>query len=718
MKIFDFKEEIMKKRILFLIVAMLTVALLFSACGKKDEQQSSGEPDTNTSTTTDTSTNTDTTTDTSTDTTVGTDTSTDTGSGTTTDTATDTSTDTNTDQPTPPPADGECEHDMQFVETIKPTCQEGGWDTYACTKCGETEKRHETKPSWAPDAHTYEEIVVLPTCTTAGSKAIKCSLCNTSLGDIEILPKLNHTYERADFDGVTGVEIVSPTCEANGKIIYTCQEPGCDSYNGSAQVLEKQYEDLVAEGAADADNYKALGHNFEPAQDNSNLVSEKMPDCETSGSITYACQNGCGEVEEKAEGYEPLGHTYQRDPDNTKWTYDYYSDADRETCINTGIKWVKCTDCGHSTHDDEKPNQVRYAIITEATGEHTFDFTDKSTAFAPVAPTCTEAGYTEYKCTADAGCNERKKNDAEAVAPTGHDWELKAEDLDENNKPTCKTEGNWNYVCKTCGVEEYNVNDDVPLEIKHTGYTIGEYSKAATCISRAKYLCDDCGREFVSYVDEADPNANPTGIHTYNKKGETTASTCSAYGYTTYHCDNDDGCEETERRDYTALAAHNYSEPTEDGTIKCSACHKSLRDITTDVQETTKTLCTCGTGETCTECKLKVEFIATKVPESANAITANETFTKDGFADDKRPALLVLKGEAGTEYTITVYDSENNAITTYDIIVDGVDVGDANVVTKVSGAVAYVNLEEIADTIYKVTVTATTNATVQMYCEF
>ena len=689
----------MKKRILFIIMALLAIVLVVAACGGGDEEPTPSQTQTNT----------------------------DTDQGQThehewalqgtTATCTEAGKDTykcTVCEVTEERDAAALTHDMQFVETIKATCQEGGYDAYACSRegCDATERRHETDPSFAPDAHVYVDEGVAATCIAGGYSDQVCSLCGTYSGNRVNISAKGHTYERDGYDGVTGAVQTAPTCEANGQIVYTCTEEGCvgNATGDGAAVKVETYEDMVAANVSYANDYKALGHNYTEAADGSNVDENVAPTCTTPGYVVYSCQNGCGTTSTVTEGYEALTHTYERNPDKQTWKYAVELEP---TCINVGTEWVVCEDCEHNTKNDAVANPLKYSRDIVATGAHVYDKNATVTA-----PTCTLGGYTTYYCSADAACVASEQRDQ--TPANGHTWGLKQSDL-QDGKPFCKTDGNWNYICSVCEAEEYNVNDDEPIaNALHTGYVAGDFTGgvAPTCISRGKYYCSGCKTVFDAYAD--DTLANATGVHTYNVKGQTTASTCSEYGYTTYSCNNDAKCTATERRDYTALAAHSYSEPSEDGTIVCFACSSQYRDVTTEIETKDDKLCTCGNKGTdaCT-CSLKVEFIATKVPDvDPFAITAGVAFEKSNFNFEKYnagPALLILNGEENTVYTVTVYDAENNAITTYDIIVDGNDVGDANVVTGAQGVVAYINLSEVAPSIAKVVITATTDATVRMY---
>ena len=613
-------------------------------------------------------------------------------------------------------------HDMQASETIKPTCMEGGYDIFKCSRCDATENRNETDISYAPDAHDYQNVGLAATCTTAGYEDKICTRCGGSAGARKPLPALGHTYERDSFDGTTGVSRVEPTCTANGTITYACTEEGC------TVSVTKTYEELSAENASDddkalAETLKALGHNFQEAEDLSNRKEYQAPTCTTNGYAVYTCQNGCGEEERVVAGLEALTHTYERNVDTTTWAYAVET---APTCHQKGYEWVVCEDCDFNTKNEETPNPAKYGRDIDATGAHVYVTENNSNVKQTVAATCTTTGYTVYTCVGDPTCPKTEIRDQ--VGALGHDWVLTEEDLGDDGMPTCKTNGDYPYHCSRCPQTGINKDGETNTGVRHEGYTAGDFSHAQsvapTCVSRGKYYCTDCQTTFDAYAD--DTEADATGAHTFDVKMDTIPSTCSEYGYTVYGCSKDAACTYTVNKDYTPYAEHSYKDATEDGTITCLDCAKSYRDVTTAVKTTTDILCTCGfkaddDPATVCLCTLSVEFIATKVPDPATGLTTENgfTFTKDDFIDDCGPALIVFIGEEGTTYTVTVYNDAGEPITTFDVIVGGVDTSyDLNVPTTATSGedkFAYVDLSEIAQNIDKVTVTASAAATVQFY---
>ena len=154
----------------------------------------------------------------------------------------------------------------------------------------------------------------------------------------------NHTFEKAS---------TTATCTEAGKKTMTCSVCG----------YSKEEDE------------EALGHSF------TNYVSDGNATCTADGTKTAQCDNGCGEKDTVSDENSALGHSYT----------NYVSDGNA-TCTADGTKTDQCDNgCGEKdTVTDE--------------GSKTEHMYEEST----VAPTCTEQGYTEYKC---KDCGDTYKSD-------------------------------------------------------------------------------------------------------------------------------------------------------------------------------------------------------------------------------------------------------------------------------------------------------------------
>ena len=712
----------MKKRLFLILLAMLAVVFVFSACGKK------GGDDTNTPTTDTPNSNTPAVcehlwTNTST-------TATCTTGGETTQTCSKCS----ATQKIPATALG---HDMQKSQTVDPTCQTKGYDLYTCSRnCGaEPEKRNEfpTSITGLSQYHKYVEDAnaTAATCTEAGFSQMICEYCDATK-DHKTLPALGHTFERTYGENETDpteVINVAPQCEVNGQITYKCAD--CD------EVKVITYESLTGEGATEedlalAETLKALEHEF-------TVENEKVePTCLTAGYLIMECANGCKQTKKVAD-YEPLGHTYTREG----VTELSYVEKLAPTCITPGKEWAKCDDCGYCAFDDEVPN-VDYSREVPATGNHVYDIPNGGKL-----ANCVEEGYTMYRCSADANCVEEEKRDIQPKI--AHDWVLDTDQLqmvDGKWVATCLTNGNYPYYCSRGGIQSIqctatsiNEGGEDVSEIRHT-FVPGEYASAPTCIKNAFYQCTTCTTLFEAYDD--DEGAQATGIHIYNEESITTIvdSTCSTYGYTIYKCSADDDCQEIECKDYTVRKPHTLSEVTSDGMTKCTECEckasfiNTTTEIATEFKDgkfvviSSEGTYLCGGPGVCpgpdAGCKVHDILIfvtASTAPEDPTEFELDgETYKTTYTVGDKKVSLIELLGEFGQEYTITLKDANGDVVDSFNATVNGVNVklnvklesSEENELYDVDGTMR-VDIAEVADKVATIEITSNAAASVNYY---
>lgn len=149
------------------------------------------------------------------------------------------------------------EHDY-VVSVVPATCETGGYTLYTCRNCGESYKDHLTEAlghDWSAWTATRK-----PTCTEAGQESRTCAHCGeTETREVEAD---GHTYR---------VDVVEPTCEAEGYTLYTCELCGYS------------YRDMVT---------PAQGHQW------SQWTVEKEADCFHDGTEIRTCAT-CGETESR-----------------------------------------------------------------------------------------------------------------------------------------------------------------------------------------------------------------------------------------------------------------------------------------------------------------------------------------------------------------------------------------------------------------------------------
>lgn len=190
-------------------------------------------------------------------------------------------------------------HAYEEIARIYPDCIKTGLITYACY-CGAS--YDEVIPA---NGHTETDWIIYKsaTCTAAGTKYKKCTVCEELLA-IEVIPVLPHNYDSV---------VTKETCTTDGYTTYACPDCG-HTYVG--------------------DETKATGH-FD-----SEWIIDIAPTCTAKGYKHIEC-TVCGETL-KTESIAKTPHDYNY----------VVTDA---TCETDGYTTVTCPDCGDTYITDEVP---------------------------------------------------------------------------------------------------------------------------------------------------------------------------------------------------------------------------------------------------------------------------------------------------------------------------------------------------------------------------
>ena len=291
-------------------------------------------------------------------------------------------------------------------------------------------------------------------------------------------------------------------------------------------------------------------------------------------------------------------------------------------------------------------------------------------------PTCTEKGYTTYKC---SDCGDTYKTDF--VDALGHDYNTSGK-----VEPTCTEKGYDMHVCSRCGdIYKDNfvdalghtvvVDPAVAPDCTHTGLTGGSHCSVCNEVLKAQetvpatghsynkvvteptctekgyttYTCSVCGDTYVAdYVDAlghtvvVDPAVAPDCTHTGLTEGShcsvcntvlkaqetvpatghkydkvVTAPTCTEKGYTTYTCSV---CGDSYVADYVDALGHSYSEAefvwTEDSSAEYGW--------------------TVTAAKTCANCSDKLIAEVTITRTSYKELVASAVFTDGSTASDTK----------------------------------------------------------------------------------
>ena len=439
-------------------------------------------------------------------------------------------------------------HDYRFLETVRPTCTELGYDRFQCSGCGALQKTNYVPAT----GHDYDTIVIREaSCQQGGLELHMCKNCGSYY--TESTSMIDHTYT---------TNIVPATCTMNGYTEHICIDCGYKYITDLTPLAKHDYREKVT-----------------------------SPTCKARGFTTYTCAD-CGDIY-ISDYTEPLGHDWDEGHTVTSSTCEGEGviEYDCKRCDETMIAAISAT--GHTPGEAatctepqicivcgailELPTGHSYtAEITELTcttfgyttytceyGDHTYiaDYTDKTEHnynAVVTEPTCTAMGYTTYTC---VDCGDTYVSDYTDKIP--HDYEAVV------TEPTCTTMGFTTYTCRDCGDTYVS---DYTEELPHN---YGRTDIAPTCteLGYSIYTCIDCGTEYISDYKE---------VTEHNYAGVVTAPTCTEMGYTTYTCTD---CGDTYIGDYVDATGHDYestmTEPTctELGytTYTCKTCGDTYR---------------------------------------------------------------------------------------------------------------------------------------------
>ena len=235
-------------------------------------------------------------------------------------------------------------------------------------------------------------------------------------------------------------------------------------------------------------------------------------------------------------------------------------------------------------------------------------------------PTCTEKGYTTYKC---SDCGDTYK--ADFVDALGHDYNTSGK-----VEPTCTEKGYDMHVCSRCGdIYKDNfvdalghtvvVDPAVAPDCTHTGLTEGSHCSVCNIVLKAQETVPATGHKYDKVV---------------------TAPTCTEKGYTTYTCSV---CGDSYVADYVDALGHSYSEAefvwTEDSSAEygwtvtaaktCANCSDKLIAEVTITRTSYKELVASAVftdGSTASDTKIICDDITLAVINSSGAVITNDKF--------------------------------------------------------------------------------------------
>ena len=535
-------------------------------------------------------------------------------------------------------------HDM-VATVVPPTCVAEGYTEHKCSRCDYTEENTDIVPA-DPDAHVAgEEGIVLKeaTCTTAGVKKVVCALCDASMGYEAIPP--SHTWNDGEVK-------TAATCTEPGEMLYTCKV--CEETK--TEVIPATGHDwgegeVTTEPTCGADGVRTYTCSFcqdtkeEPIPaTGKHDYQEDVIDatCTEPAKVGMVC-TGCGAVEGEltpVAGSEPLGHDYEPDPDA--------EGSVAVTCTTDGIAVSVCSRCdavkqdtvpalGHKWDDGDvfEDCEGQYVLYTcENCGETYKEYTGLGEVTehewvqdeSTLTATCTEAGTVEETC---SKCGAKRTVEVPAL---GHDVVATVV------PPTCQSEGYTEHKCSRCDYTEENT-DIVPIDpnAHELDYDNAYVLKEATCAEPGviRVTCTLCGK----HVYES-----KTAEHTWGAEGTVTKQpTCTEEGEIEFTCSV---CDEKKYETIQKLD-HVWSEEKvkDDGVTiyrVCTLCHEE--EILGIVGHEHQSEVIPGVPATCTEAGLTE---GEKCSVCGEILVAQEEIPALGHTEEVIPGVAATCTEAG-----------------------------------------------------------------------
>ena len=269
---------------------------------------------------------------------------------------------------------------------VDATCETPGkTEVKKCKNCGDTiggDVIPALKHNYLLETEKQEA-----TCTADGKEAVyKCSKCGKLTGG-EVIKATGHKFT------VLVSKEQEATCTTDGKkAVYKCEN--CDETNGGAVI-------------------PALGHNYQYFEAENKIVCSRCHDEKKVGT-SYTVPSGYTLVETVPPKCTEIGYTLYKNSEGKEFYNDIKSPTGHQygeatvhpaTCTEDEYSVRICSVCNHKDVVTKEGTKLGHSYIKNV-----------------VAPTCTEQGYTIYKC---KNCGDTYKDDY--VKALGHDFSNNAQ---------------------------------------------------------------------------------------------------------------------------------------------------------------------------------------------------------------------------------------------------------------------------------------------------
>lgn len=306
--------------------------------------------------------------------------------------------------------------------------------------------------------HEYTSEVIKPTCSERGYTKHQCTLCGKIYNN-DYVDALGHDYSKKV---ISNDYLESPaTCTKAATYYYACGKCG-------------------ARGAAIFEDGAALGHRF------TNYTSNNDMSCESDGTKTAVCDNGCGQSSTVTDTGSKLGHTLRK------------TSAKKATCTENGnIEYWECMICHHFYRDSEGKAQATFSnLISDALGHGNTKIVNNGDGTHSVICTrCNMELEKESHRGGKATCSRKKKCEICSAEYGNLDSSVHENtEVKDKKAATCGVEGyTGDTYCKNCNTK-IKTGQTIAATGRHT-WDEGEETQTPTCTQKGEkeYTCTVCG---------------------------------------------------------------------------------------------------------------------------------------------------------------------------------------------------------------------------------
>ncbi len=303
---------------------------------------------------------------------------------------------------------GICAESATAVVTA-PTCTEQGFTTYTCDLCGNVWKDNYTDPTGhtytqkiIDDAHLFTDAdyeatgVTNNKCERADYYWFDCKDCDKNgkdETDTDKYPLESRYYQNGKGEGHTwdgrtvteyAILATAATCDKNATYYVYCTACHMSRY--------------VIDGE-NAETFEAFGtelsHDYQNLVNENDLTKNRVSEATCTAKAEYykSCAN-CGDVSEDTFEYgEKTSHKY------TKKISDFAHIITEANCTTVATYWYNCEYCNSNCKlidkTDMTEDEIKALQYTDGTINPNNHGTLTKVPFK--APTCKEAGHSEYK---------------------------------------------------------------------------------------------------------------------------------------------------------------------------------------------------------------------------------------------------------------------------------------------------------------------------------